>query len=515
MNIENAIGVSYSRRAEMAGDHCKIRNVLELNIRAEAIGDGASATGGIVAGKESSAFEGFYQEISINGASFGSGYISNITADPEGTDVQKKTYTVTATITKEGDLDQFLPSVSKEISKHIDSISENYSEQQSSHRRIITHTCSIKTNAEEVPDLDGVLEGILDDTNHLESLFDIDKKQVYRFKNYSYDDKSQSYNYEQTREWVENELSDASNIVISQGSFEYNNGIINATFSVEVTGIQGDTVEDRSESALRKASSFLDNKAADLFSSYSDFVIGSIEPLKEIKTNQTIIFNRNEAKCSITVTYSNSLDIPDGGLVYWEYSTEEQKLADEIITSEQGRVIGGGVIREINETSGSSEKYTNADAFFESECSKSAAKNRAGGSGRCISESISRGYGEGIISYRYSFSDNKSLLFQDDDGGEAKERKKITSTNKQDPLFLHSTFLIPELKELLQKQDNVLPNLKINRTTITTNSACNISDFISNLFLASETQIIDSMSVRFSPKKREASCETTYYEILN
>ena len=522
MNFSNAVGVSYNRRSEMAGDHLKIRNVLEINIRSAAIGNGQSfnQTHTEVAGKESDAFSSsvFYQDITINGVSFGSGYVSNLQAEPEGPDVQIKNYSATVTITKEGELDEILSSVNKQVSQYIDSISESYTEQTATHRKISTHSCSIKLNAPEDigEQADSILKGILGDRNKLNSLFGFSDNGVYIFKNYNYDDESQSYNYENVKEWVENDLSDNSNIVVQQGSFQYSNGIITATFSVEITGItEGATVESRAQAALSKASSFLDNKADDLFSSYSGYVNGSKDPLKGAKINQSLIFNRNEAKCTVSVTYTNSFDLQDNELIYWEYGVETQKLADETIVSEQGKIIGGGAIRSINELSGSPDKYDNAEQFFGSNCSRGSAKTRAGGDGVCISESISRNYGEGSIDYKYSFSDNDSLLYPEGDGGETKERKKINSENTQDELYLHSTFLIPELKELLQKQANLLPNLKIKRSTISTNSSCILSDFKQNLYKPAATQIGDTISIRFSPKKRECVCESRYFEILN
>jgi hypothetical protein len=524
MNFQKAIGLSYSRSSQMAGDHLKIRNILELNIRAEAISAGGNSFNGTHAeltSQEISAFNAgtFYQNITINGQSFGEGYVSNLQADPEGPDVQKKTYTATITITKPGELEKVLSSIDNNISQYIDNISENYNEQQEIHRKSISHTCSIKLNAPT--DISGqinqILNGILADRNKLQSLFNIDPTDIYIFKNYSYDSKSQSYNFEQTREWVENDLSDNFNIIINQGSFQYSNGIITATFSVNITNIQsGGNIESRAQAALTKAVSYLNAQADSIFSSYSKYVTGEKDNLKNnIKTIQSLTFNRNEANCVASVTYSNSADIQDEGLVYWEYDIEKQELPDEIIISEQGNIIGSGKITNIDEINGSSEKYNNANQFFESNCSLNAAKTRAGNIGKCISQSISRGYGEGAINYRYSFSDNKSLLYNDNDGGEIKERKKIISNNNQSPLLLHSTFIIPEHKELLQKQLNILPNLKIHKSTISTNSKCSISDFKNNLFIPSDTSVVENFSISFSPSKRECVCETTYFEILN
>jgi len=516
MNFDNAVGISYSRRAQMAGDHAPIRYVLDLNIRCTAIGQGPGALHGKIAGQENSAFNSstFYQDIIINGASFGSGYVSNLQADPEGPDVKTKSYTATITITKGGNLDNIISAITKDASQYIDNISESFSLEKSSHRRIATHSCSIKYNAPGSPD-DSVIKGILGDQSKLESLFGVNLASVYIFKNYSYDEESQTYNFEETREWVQNELSDQSDIIIQQGSFQYSNGIITATFSVEVTNVSEESpVESRANAALQKAASYLGTKPDNIFGSYSDFVIGAKDDLK-FKISESLVLNRNEAKCTASTTFSNSPDAQSDGLVYWEYSIETQKLADETINSEEGSVIGSGPYISIDEISGSSEKYDNASQFFGSNCDIGAAKSRCGGQGKSISQSISRGYGEGIINYRYSFSDNKSLLYDDNDGGATIERKKILNTNFQEPLFLHSTFLIPELKELLQKQENILPNLKINSVNISTNSACSISDFISNLYKPNENEITESLSIRFSPQKRECTCETRCFEILN
>lgn len=517
MNFENAIGVSYSRRAQMAGDHLAINYILELNIRGQLIGKDVSSQ---LAGLSNNAFSGsnLYKNITINGVSFGQGYVSNLRADPDGPDVQNKVYTATVTITYGGDLDSIIKGIDKENSKYIESITENYSEQKQFHRRIINHSCSIKLNPPNKSNIgQSILDAILADRNKLNSLFGIPSKDVYKFINYTYDETSQSYNFEETKEWVENELSDDSNIVIQQSSFTYSNGIVNATFSVDITNISEGPIQSRAAAALSKAGSFIDKKASEIFSAYSGFIKGTVGPLKEeIKTSKSITFNRNEARCSVTITYSNSLDIQNE-FVYWEYSNEEQKLADEIITSEQGVVIGGGKIISINEINGSNEKFDNASAFFSSNCNSSSAQSRAGGDGILISESISRNYGEGTINYRYNFSNNKSLLFDGNDGGATIERKKITTLNKQSPLYLHSTFIIPQLKELLQQQPNLNPELKTHQVTITTNSSSNIDNFVNNLFIPGEDNniVIDNLSITFSPSKRECVCESSYFQINN
>lgn len=514
MNFENAVGVSYSRRAQMAGDHLPIRYLLEINIRCTAIGEGPSTLHSQINEEEAFAGSKFYQDISINGTSFGSGYVSNLQADPEGPDVKTKNYTATVTITKGGDLDSVIGAIDKDSSQYIDSISESYSQEKSSHRRIVTHACSIKFNQPSAPD-DSIIKGMLGDSSKLESLFGIDLASVYIFKNYSYDESSQSYNFQETREWVENELSDSSNIVIRQNSFQYSNGIITATTSVEVTNItEGASVQERADAALDKASSFLGDEAGGVFGSYSDLVIGKKDDLKSLKVNESLILNRNEAKCTASTTFSNAPDITSNGLVYWEYGIETQILGDETIKSEEGTIIGAGVYISIDEIAGSANKYQNANDFFGSFCGRGEAKARCDGE-ICISESISRNYGEGTINYRYSFSNNKSLLYDDGDGGSTIERKKIISTNQQDPLSLHSTFIIPQLKELLQTQSNKLPNLNINSVNISTNSSCSLSDFVSNLYKPNNDEIADSLSIRFSPQKRECICEARYFKIGN
>lgn len=513
MNIQNAVGVSYNRRSEMAGDHLKIRNVLEMTVRAEAIGNNP---GGTVAGQEAQAFGGgLYDSISINGVSFGAGYVSNLSADPEGPDVQRKTYTVTVSIPMEGDLDKVLSSVSPEVSKSIDSISESYNIEQSTHRYNVTHSFTIKLNHPN-PNFDGssIVLASLKSRNKLDNIFGIGEEKVFNFKNYSYDQESQTWNYQDIKEWVKNELSDSSHIIVQQSSFEYSNGVINASFSAEVTGIKdGADAQSRADSALSQASSFLERSGGEIFGTYSDLVLGAKDGLKNLKTSKILTLNRNEAKASVRVTSTNALDIQEGS-VYWEYGTETQKLAAETITTEQGKVTGGGPILAIAELAGSIEKYANAASFFGSNCSSSAAASRNGG-GVCIAESVSRGYGEGVITYRYSFSDNEALLFGSNDGGATPKRKEIISTNNQDPLYLHSTFIIPELKELLQKQENILPNLKIRRSNITTNGVAKISEFLGSLFKPGDTSIVDNISIRYSPNKRECTAETTYYDILN
>jgi hypothetical protein len=522
MNITKAVGVSFNRRSEFASDHLRIKTVLEMVIQAESLSLGSSTgtpTHGEINALSESSFSGanFYQNITINGVSFGSGYVNSINTEADSTDVQRKRYTVTVTIPKEGQLNEVLPSVSPEVSKYIDSISESFTEQKTNHRRILNHTCSIKLDSPSGGEeqAKNVLNGILRN-NNINSLFNINRTECYRFKNYSFDPESLSYNFQETREFVENELSDNNHIVIKQNSFQYVNGVVNAVFSVDVTGIGANKdISQRARDALDKASSFLGQSAQSVFSQYTSFIPGPHDSLKDIKINKTIVYNYNEAKCTVSVVYSNSRDIQESGFVYWEYSNEKQILADEIITSEQGTIIGGDELLSIQELSGSNKKFQNAASFFSDKCSKNAAKSRSGAPGVCINESISRGYGAGTIKYRYSFSNNASLNYSDDDGGGNPIRKIVNKENDQNELTLFSTFLIPEYKELLQKQENILPNRKVKSTTITTNSTANISDYLGNVFSPEDNKVTESISITFAPKQREFSCETTYFEILN
>jgi hypothetical protein len=517
MNFENTVGVSFNRTSEFAGDHVRLKTTLEMNIRAESIGNSPEDIQSLINDQSEEGIGNFYQDISINGVSMGEGYVRSINADPNGTDTQKKTYTATIVISKEGNLDEILPSVTKEDSKYIDSISESFSREQSSHRFTISHTCSVQLNPKERSEgfssADAILSGILEEQSYLTSLFDIESKDVYKIKNYSFDESSNSYNYEETREYVENELSDDKNIVIKTGSFNYTNGNIIATFSAEITGISVEE-ESRRQDALEKAVELLSSSAQYLFDNYSGSIPGTHETLKSTPINKTLTFNRNEAKCTVAVVYSNSLDMMEEE-VYWEYTSETQILADEIIISENGNIIGGNIIDIINNgTVGESRKYNLVESFFNSTCNIDSVKSRVNGV-IPISESISRNYTNGSIRYNYSFSNNGSLNYSSADDVDTPDRKIVKSLNLQKDLTLHSTFVIPEFKELLQAQPNLLPKLNTVKNNISTNSTATIDSFLGYVENPSDNYVIDSITFQFSPKKREFSSETSYFEILD
>jgi hypothetical protein len=530
MNFDNVIGVSFNRRSEFMGDHLRLKTILDLNIQAESIsssnGDGFTGTQVKIVGLENQAFSGrtFYQNISINGISFGSGYVSNLTANPEGSDTQKKTYSATVTIISEGSLDEILPSIDKNSSKFIDSISESFSRQQESHRYTVTHTCSVRVNplSKEVGKSlsEKILKGILSDNNNLNSIFDFSLEKAFSPKNYSYDEESQSYNFEETYEYVRNEFSDNECIIIQNNSTSYTNGIITININAEITGNgDGQDLQARGAAALNKADLFLNQQDDKGLFSYSALIPGNHSPIQFHPINKTLVFNKTEAKCSISIVYTNSQELQAlaGDFVYWEYSNEEQKSTDENIYSEQGTIIGGNELISANETSGEEKKFQIADNFFKNKCSFSQVFQRIGDSNaKILSKSISRSYSEGIIRYSYTFSNNKSILYSGEDIDQI-DRKRIDSKNIQKELNLFSTFLIPEYKELLQKQKNLKPELKIERSIININSKAKLNELISlinfNSILNSQELIIDSLIFRFSPKKREFESNLNYYQL--
>jgi len=530
MNFDKVIGVSFNRRSEFMGDHLRLKTILDLNIQAESIsssgGDSFSGTQGKIVSLENQAFGGqtFYQNITINGVGFGSGYVTNLTASPDGPDTQKKTYSATVTIISEGNLDEILPSVDKTSSKFIDSISESFTRQQENHRFSVNHTCSIRVNPTAPQQgfslSDKLLKGILGDQNKLESIFDLDVEETYAPKNYSFDEQSQSYNYQQSYEYLKNDLSDKDCIVIQNNTFNYSNGVINITVATEITGNgKNQTLEQRGQKALQKAADIISQNVDRGLFSYNSLIQGNHKSLQMYPINQTLVFSKTEGKCSVTVNYTNSEELngSSGTFAYWEYTTEEQKSIDENIYSEQGTIIGGGIINSANETSPSEKKFITADGFFKNNCDINSAMSRSEGSDlKAISESISRSYSEGIVRYNYTFSDNKTLTYSSNDTNKI-DRKVVNSSNLQKELFLHSTFIIPEYKELLQIQPNLQPELKTKNSNISINSQAKFSDLINlvdfETFYSDPQLIVDSIVYRFSPKKREFSADLNYYQL--
>ena len=163
------------------------------------------------------------------------------------------------------------------------------------------------------------------------------------------------------------------------------------------------------------------------------------------------------------------------------------------------------------------EKFKTAESFFKSNCSISNIVSRFNGNNlKAISESVSRNYSEGIIRYNYTFSNNKTLTYTSNDI-ERIDRKVTNSLNLQKELQLYSTFVIPEFKELLQKQPNLLPESKSKRSNISINSKAKFADLIGladfNDILEDDELITDSVTFRFSPKKREFSADLNYYQL--
>ena len=129
MNIDKAKGISFTKRFEYLGDNVLLKRVLEISVECESLGTDMTAIHGVIDVLSNEAFvpKGTLREdISINGTSFGNGYIQSIVANPEGPDQQRKTYTVNIIIEEAGELDKVISGINSALALSIESISENY-----------------------------------------------------------------------------------------------------------------------------------------------------------------------------------------------------------------------------------------------------------------------------------------------------------------------------------------------------------------------------------------------------
>jgi preprotein translocase subunit YajC len=177
MNIDKAKGISFTKRFEYLGDNVLLKRVLEISVECESLGTDISQVHSTIEGLSNETFVGskpLRENISINGTSFGVGYIQSVTANPEGPDQQRKSYTVNIIIEEAGELDKAVQGISLESTAFIESISENYNISKDKKINNFSHEIEIKLNPSVKSTALGrtkeIADAIYKDTTKLESL---------------------------------------------------------------------------------------------------------------------------------------------------------------------------------------------------------------------------------------------------------------------------------------------------------------------------------------------------------
>jgi hypothetical protein len=548
MNIDKAKGISFTKRFEYLGDNALLKRILEISVECESLGTDMSMIHGVIEGLSNQAFapKGILREnITINGTSFGNGYVQSIVANPEGPDQQRKTYTVNVVIEEAGELDKIINGIDSTLTLSIESISENYNISKDKKINNFSHEVEIKLNpdnkSQAFQNAKSIADAIYKDTTKLESLlqsiqFPTSFTQK-KFKETDFD--SASCTYRSNQNWVtydDNTRNTDPDILASfQNRFEFvENGFANITLTVEAVGNSDRDVNTRFEIAknfVTGQEQALKGVAETIFTAFIDTgKLGSEkQELQKTPISKTVVFSKNEAKASLTLVFTNNLEIDEQKKCIIEYSNTESLDGVVINVSEEGTVSG---LLEVPNTyvesiTDGTPKYDVAKAAFDQikgeikERCENFSIDAADSTFKITRKSETHAYNEGAIKYSYTYSNDKGLLYNDenDDSTIIRRESEQSSTEPYDGIKIFAVYtpLGEDKFQILQDQkNNKVFEREVKTTTRSVLSTKKLNEIFGVLNLdniqSNPTSFLENLNIKYSSSNRQV---VTTQTILN
>jgi len=535
MNIDKAKGISFTKRFEYLGDNVLLKRVLEISVECESLGTDISQVHSTIEGLSNETFVGskpLRENISINGTSFGVGYIQSVTANPEGPDQQRKSYTVNIIIEEAGELDKAVQGISLESTAFIESISENYNISKDKKINNFSHETEIKLNPNVRSTALGMTKQIADaiykDTTKLEPLLKSIELPVSfsqkKFKEVDFDFASCTYRSNQN--WTtydESPRNNDPNILASfQNRFEFvENGFANVTLTVEAIGNNEGDINSRFELAkgfVVSQESVLKGVAENIFNEFIDTgqIPGEKEDLKELSISKSLVFQRNEAKCTLTLTFTNNIEIDEDTMSIFEYTNTETLDGVVINVSEEGTVSGllGVPNSYVDSIIDETPKYSVAKAAFEQ--IKAGIKERCenftsdGGTFKITRKSETHAYNEGVVKYSYTYSNDKGLLYTDENDNTTIIRRESVQTSDEPFENLNTFSVFTPLGEdkfqILQDQPNTVFQREVKTVTRAVLSSKKLNEILPILNLnqaVPANSLLENINIKYSSSNRQ------------
>lgn len=546
MKIDKAKGISFTKRFEYLGDNALLKRVLEISVECESLGTDISAVHGVIESLSNEAFpsKGILREnITINGTSFGNGYIQSIVANPEGPDQQRKTYTVNVVIEEAGELDKIINGINSTLTLSIESISENYNISKDKKINNFSHEVEIKLNSDSKPqafqNAKSIADAIYKDTTKLESLlksiqFPASFTQK-KFKETDFD--SASCTYRSNQNWItydNNTRNTDPNILASfQNRFEFvENGFANITLTVEAIGNSDGDLNARFDIAKQFVTGqeqALKDVAETIFNAFIDTgkLQGEKQDLQKTPISKTVVFSRNEAKASLTLVFTNNLEIDEQKKCIIEYSNTESLDGVVINVSEEGSVSGllGVPNTYANSITDGTPKYDVAKAAFDQ--IKGQIKTRcedftsAGGTFKITRKSETHAYNEGAIKYSYTYSNDKGLLYNDENDDLTIIRRESEQSSKE-PYNELKTFAVytplgEDKFQILQEHSNKVFEREVKTTTRSVLSTKKLDEIFGALNLSNtqpnQNSLLENLNIKYSSSNRQVVTTQTILTI--
>lgn len=520
MNFPNVQVLSASSRSEFFGENLRWKTLLEITVEGSFLE--LSASNGTPTHSQLNSLENyifsngaqFYQNLTVNGVSFGQGYVGSFNSNAEGSDINDKKYTATIVIPEDGSINQTVEGVGT-IGNSDFKYLENFSESSTftkgeGIKDSYSQTISLSVVPPQKANGESIAKTIIQkfiSQNSLTSLIAGQyQKNVKKYYEQGYDKETNSYSFNVNYDLYPRESSSDDNVLVTKNiSIEYGaDGVITATENGECVGNAEGSVNDRANAASSKAKELIDAAFGNLSGAYDT---GKYGPLINTPTNKNFTAVVFEGRASYSVSYTTSKElIQDQG--FWEYSANiEITDGGDTIGREEGTITGVG------ENDSKKSKYQKALSLFASR--KSQIKGRVqeyvkgGVTLKEISTSETHSEVQGTIRYSRTYTSNSSIQ------PEGENFTKITTTITQDyNRKLFSTFNIVGNKEIAQVQNNLLQNNTTYNIVLNGKSSLKISDYLSKAkSLIDKSEYISDVSFSFSPSEREFNLNATYFEM--
>ena len=548
MNIDKAKGISFTKRFEYLGDNVLLKRVLEISVECESLGTDMTAIHGVIDVLSNEAFvpKGTLREdISINGTSFGNGYIQSIVANPEGPDQQRKTYTVNIIIEEAGELDKVISGINSALALSIESISENYNITKDKKINNFSHEVEIKLNPDVkstgLGNAKSIADAIYKDTTKLESLlqsiqFPTSFAQK-KFKETDFD--SASCTYRSNQNWTtydQNTRNTDPNILASfQNRFEFvENGFANITLTVEAIGNNEGDINSRFQFAkafVVSQESSLNTVAQNIFTAFIDTgkLQGQKQVLQKIPISKTVVFSKSEAKASLTLVFTNNLEIDEQKKCIIEYSNTESLDGVIINVSEEGTVSGLLDVPNsyVDSITDGTPKYEVAKTAFnqikaqiKDRCKNFSSNAAPNSTFKITRKSETHAYNEGAIKYSYTYSNDKGLLYTDENDNSTIIRSESVQTSDE-PFEELKTFSVftpfgEDKFQILQKQPNTVFQREVKTVTRTVLSSKKPSEILSILnlnTLVPGNSLLENINIKYSSSNRQVVTTETILKL--
>lgn len=519
MNFPNVQVLSASSRSEFFGENLRWKTVVEITVEGsflELSANNGTQTHSQVNSLEDSLFgknTQFYQNLTVNGVSFGQGYVNSFNSSAEGTDINDKKYTATIVIPEDGNINQAVEGIGTidPDFKYLESFSESSTFTKGEGiKDSYSQTISLSVIPPQKANGQNIAKTIIQkfiSQNNLTSLINGQYQQsVKKYYEQAYDPVTNSYSFNVNYDLYPRESSSDNNVLVTRNvSIEYGaDGVITASENGECIGNAEGSVNDRANAASSKAKELISAAFGNLSGAYDT---GKYGPLIDTPINKNFTIIVFEGRVSYSVTYTTSKElIQDKG--FWEYSVNiETTDGGDVIGSEEGTFTG------LEENDLKKSKYQKALTLFNENKGQIKGRIQEYAKGNTtlkeISTSETHSEIQGIIRYNKTYTSNDAIQL------EGQNFTKIITTITQDfNRKLFSTFNIVGNKEIAQVQNNLLQNNTTYNIVLNGESTLKISDYLSKArSLIDKSEYISDVSFSFSPSEREFNLNATYFEM--